>query len=703
MSLISENYNMQYYSLDSEINNVWLVRYFSECFYIAAEKATIEPVIYKCNKQGEPLEELILKFSDNSNISVENISIADFFFGQDEKFYCVIVENHIQKKQEENFESSANITYSLKYACFDKKGKEIFCIDLKFPKNFIEYVSKALIMEEQNICILTNQELFLFDSKGNLLNNCNINAKFVETAVVNKEGEFYIFTEDRTLKKMDVFKGKTIEEYKTDLPLNYKTWMSYGEEYDFIAANQQGIYGYSCKQKKTVQLLDWMEWDIAIKDGYIQDFFYLGDGNYVLLQDREQEGSCILVVTKQEEEKEEDGKTELVLYVNGSTEDTIKQSVIAWNKEQQDVRIVIKDYANKGINQLALDIASGNGPDIFFPVSFDSEWINYAEKGYFANYYDLMEKTKEGIQKEDILDNIRQIYEMEDGNLYFLPIGFSVRAIAGSKRDISGRKVTLDIVDRLLKTKPEGTKVIKEAFFSGGGKPGLFRLLFTGAFSDFYDNVQGLKVENMAKLLEFIEQWYVEDNKEEDGQFLFYLDRNIDLNGAHYCLKNLESIYGKNKYELIGSPCEEGTGISILSKGDFAIAANGKNVAAAWDFVQSFYQYEEQNSSIQTKEHPYCIKGFAFSIRKDAFEENFQDLKEYQYTNATTRATKKELAMLKAYIEQADRVVVYDGYNLEVQRIVDEEIYPYFEGDKGQEEILDILKNRVNLYTEEKN
>lgn len=212
-----------------------------------------------------------------------------------------------------------------------------------------------------------------------------------------------------------------------------------------------------------------------------------------------------------------------------------------------------------------------------------------------------------------------------------------------------------------------------------------------------------MKIESVKKLINFTEQW--SKMQKQSAPFLLYAEweNNIVPSGVNWVLKEIEDLYGKNGYALIGYPCEEGTGISVskLYNNTFGIVADGKNVEAAWDFVQSFYSYDAQMYDIApfvNAEHPYT-KGQYFPVRKDAFNDIFQKIQEENIPKEE-RAAKESFAMLKEYLKNADRAVNENGD--EIQDMIGKGIQSYFNGEKEQKEMLNIVENQVNLYTKER-
>ena len=63
-----------------------------------------------------------------------------------------------------------------------------------------------------------------------------------------------------------------------------------------------------------------------------------------------------------------------------------------------------------------------------------------------------------------------------------------------------------------------------------------------------------------------------------------------------------------------------------------------------------------------------------------------------------TSATDEEVAEFLAIVEKADELQYMDTA---IQKIIEEEVAPYFQGQKSVEEVVDIIQSRVDIYMKE--
>lgn len=106
------------------------------------------------NTQGQSLKKVVLAFTEETSFSIE-----DFYLKEDDSIACIC-------KIWRSEETGNNTTSSYLYACFDRHGKErskVF-LELSTSENAFDFIIK-----EDTIYLLTNQELFLFNEMGILL------------------------------------------------------------------------------------------------------------------------------------------------------------------------------------------------------------------------------------------------------------------------------------------------------------------------------------------------------------------------------------------------------------------------------------------------------------------------------------------------------------------------------------------------------
>ena len=208
-----------------------------------------------------------------------------------------------------------------------------------------------------------------------------------------------------------------------------------------------------------------MKISFVISDLYLADLSWLLELDYttflsVFYEDYE-EGLKAGVLTYV---KPEDIQDKAVMVLAGSgISSNLKRRVIAYNRTNDQYRIVIKDYDSynsyedytAGYNQLNNDIITGNMPDILITNNLPVE--NYASKGLLTDIGKLIEQDEE-LSQVEFVTSVIDAYSV-DGKLYYVIPTFNVRTMVG-KTSVLGDKTSWTMADaqQLISTMPEGTQ-----------------------------------------------------------------------------------------------------------------------------------------------------------------------------------------------------------------------------------------------------
>ena len=464
------------------IQKAWSVQASEGFYYVMAKKQGNKIVMLKLNKNGEILEETPLDIKGETIISIE-----DFRIEEDGGISCLAV----MMKQDAVSASSWNV----RYLCFDKNGRKASGTLLRFPEEETGNVSDGMFTED-GMLFLASNGLYLFREDGTFSQKYEVNGS--SFCLLEKDAcVSSALSKTAFIKRIGLEKGELVHESRIGLSaIRYQSLLcAAGEKsgYDLIIADNEGIYGYCFQPEKITELLSWQEKDIVIGNMAMYDFLVTGE-EYVVLLDANP-GCSLLFVSRDMGQKKKE-KAALTLCGIGLLSDNMKIAVAAWNKEHGDQRIVME---TRDSDQLALDIVSGDGPDIIVADASVEAGIsvlkNLSEKGYFADWYRLMEQDASGLQKKDLLHNIREIYETEQGELFYLPVSYLVGFSAASAEDVKNRKRwSFDDMDALLSEKRE--KEDSVGIFAEN-KLDLVKTLLRYGFDDYYSPEEGLKTENL--------------------------------------------------------------------------------------------------------------------------------------------------------------------------------------------------------------
>lgn len=419
----------------------------------------------------------------------------------------------------------------------------------------------------------------------------------------------------------------------------------------------------------------------------------------------------------QEQEVDDWKETDLVLACNGAG--SIKREVKKFNKNNKKYSIQIKDYSSYDApaEQLNMDIAAGNVPDIvmidFIPVS------RYIKKGILADLSGFLASDAE-IKKEDFLDSVLASLE-KNGKLYFLPPFFSVDALLGSTDVVGNREAwSFDEMELVFNQMKEDS-----IFMTYETKEWFLKVFLKGLldrFVDWENNSPDFESEDFVRLLEFSNRFpYEKDLKMGSQENLWKLAKEKKL-----MLLGFNTIFD---VELGNKLWENKGGVSILSypngKSDPALKMNAGSTAmavteqcgdkeGAWEFIRTFltedYQSENSNSWAEIPsrkdvfdvylehamtEEPYVD---AYGITVDPVQESWmfdgQEIK-------ISPLKKKEAKQVVSMMERIGKCSAFDDMAGTVVDVAVEEASAYYLGDKTAMETAGIIQKKVSIYLSE--
>lgn len=620
-----------------------------------------------------------------------------------------------------SYESGDN-TDKIYLESISKDGNLNWSIQLNenMPEGEYYYVSSLVVNDHQQIIVDANRGIEVYDFQGNPVKMIEKPTEGESRVVRIREGKLALISSDGNsahVQTVDVQSGAFGD--KIDLPFNYyKYQVMNGNVYDMYLTDDYGVYGYNIKDAEITKIMDFITSDFYASYLYHTSFvnettfvaYYYDDNGVVLSK---------FIKVPMEEVKD---KTELVLgcyYLDYN----VKEKLIAFNKNNEEYRINIKDYSmydtmddyTQGLTRLNADIVSGEVPDIMI-VSNQMPVESYIAKGIFVDLNTFFEKDTE-VKREDLLPNVLEALSFEDG-LYQIAPSFNIMTFVGKTADVGKEPGwTMDEALAVLKSKPEGTQLLSEMTASSFV---YYNMWICGEqYVDFnkgecyFDSVGFKKVLEYANTLpreidytavmDDESYWEEMESQYRNGKTLLALQYFSGFRDYAYAK---QGTFGED-ITLIGFPVEDGLGAGLNVNTTFAISALGENQEAAWEFVKTFLTEEHQDSL--SYDFPVRISSLK-KLEEKAWEKpynideqgNKQEYDDYFYINGMdvpmVPLTKEETAGFMDYIMSLDKLCVY---NEALNNIVTEETESYFAGQKSAEEVADVIQSRAKIYVSE--
>ncbi|MDE6678352.1 MAG: extracellular solute-binding protein, partial [Ruminococcus sp.] len=399
----------------------------------------------------------------------------------------------------------------------------------------------------------------------------------------------------------------------------------------FMVLNE-GIFGIA-PNDELVQIMDFT--DSKVSPSGIYFACYAGDGKFVICGDDQTlaDGMFLDTLTVRPDDYVEN-KTDLTLgcidWSNNAPE-----IAMMYSKQSDNYNVEVKKY--KDIDNLRLDVLSGDAPDLF-AYQETAFMYRYANLGAFANLYDFMDNN-DGIKCDDILENVLQAYEYK-GGLYGIPVAFNIQGVYLANSDVISRDYTYWNYDEFLnfaENMPEGMYLgSKNSHFAY--RDHLFGEIVIQSCGDWIDydnytcdfnNEKFIHLLNFCNNVEINEPYNWENSdwgtEQQDIEYmesetsilrktaLLYTHMNCSDFSDFVLFPVQTGLYLNDNYTFLISPSDDrNCGISTTNDMCFSIINNTDCPEGAWDFMNYVLSPYFQNNYLQISH--------SFSSNKESYE-----------------------------------------------------------------------------------
>lgn len=481
-------------------------------------------------------------------------------------------------------------------------------------------------------------------------------------------------------------------------------------DYDFCYASTSGIYGYDIEGQVRMGILDFMGTGIEFGDSF--RMISMGDGRFLGTPTKEGDGSCSFVIYTKQETSKEDERTE-ICYGTIGIEEEVKAAVMEFNKNNENYRIVIKDYFEEEnpVTKMNLDIAAGNVPDIIDLAACNAD--EYISKGLVEDLAPYLEEDPE-IGADDFIPSLLEALKT-DGKIYYIASGFLLSTLVGRISDVgTGTGWTFEEFNDLLAGKPDDVRP-----FPSDNQVDILAALLDVGESDYIDWQAGtcsFDSENYKNILKIAKERGVDseyDYEENDDEAEEIMDGKVLFNTGFVDLNELQIydfLYGGD-YNFIGYPNSERDGSYYYFPMQMGIYSKSDNKDGAWEFVRTFLTKEYQGTVMSEANAP---------TRQDCFDLMIEGaMAEKEYVNAVGKevhprdrecyigGSSIKLGPLSqeqadAYVNLVKHTRKVGYFDDAVTEILLEEAQNYFSGKYSLDKAVKYTQNRVSTYVNEK-
>lgn len=582
-------------------------------------------------------------------------------------------------------------------------------------------ISNVLVDTDGNVILIGRREVYILDEKLNLSGQVTSKSD-LEDAVLTKDGEVicvsisYIESDGngQELRLLDVEKRQWGQTYGVDVTAASGSLVMGGGEYDFYFKGSSGIYGYELENSREIKLLDYAASNLTLNSVY--ELVPAGDGRFVGLVQEDKGGRGLVLYAKADPSTLTEKTT--IVFAGIWMDEDLKEEVVAFNKENRDYQIQVKDYSEyvdgDPVSKLNLDLAAGNIPDLIDLSNLPLD--SYAEKGLLENLLPYFERDAE-LSTDDIMDGALEAMRTE-GSLYFAASGFQISTLIGRTRDVGEEPGwTFEELKTLLDRQEEGVR----PFYAENKSEIMCGLLGSNSLTDFVDWQTGecsFDSQDFRELLEICNRGREEETdyngenptmKEliRNGKVLFVETDATPEEGQLY-----EQLYGE-RITYIGYPGRDRQGSYYHFYPMIGMSSRSNVKDGAWEFLRTFMTREYQGRKL------VGMHG-EIPVRKDCFDMQIQAwITDVPYTNEFGREIKPldrkvyisddfEVTLNPVTKQQAEQFIHLVNhtkkrgrYNEDMMSIIQEEVKPYFAGDKSLNDTVNLIQNRITTYVNE--
>ncbi len=439
-----------------------------------------------------------------------------------------------------------------------------------------------------------------------------------------------------------------------------------------------------------------------LASGSVEDFRVLEDGGVEVLKWRNGEGTVqTLRMTAVD-------KAPVVVRGIHFSNGWIRELALAFNQSSEDYHLVLQE-AGDGVdwddfvNQTKIEIVAGKGPDIMYGEMLGDSVQGMIDKGGLEDLKPYMEKS--GIKEEDYFpiafSNWRRGDEIYSINVVVNPYRYSMDA------SVLGGKAGPDVetlVDALLAREEKGMY----ARFCDSQE--ILRVLLAGSedlwgMIDWEKGACDFSGGLLAKILKLAKE--------------YAYDENIDcpiLGDRVYCDSLLRfdapAVQEKDGTVTVGILFDDGCYPAQNSVYQIlAINANSSQKEGAWEFIRFLLGEESQLFMKDKFAEPVLRTAFDEMVRKEleelkkegsvTLDSHYLYRGQYVPVEKTVKDGDVTEEWVNAFRQAAEDTRPFPIRNASLLSIISEEAQDYFGGIKDVDEVIAVIRNRVQLYLDE--
>ncbi len=458
-----------------------------------------------------------------------------------------------------------------------------------------------------------------------------------------------------------------------------------GSQYDLLLYDDRAVYGYRFDGLKGdsgspgEELFLWMDSDI---NGYcVANLYLLEDGRLCATVEDWLNDDRVIVVLERTKAEEAPRREELVLVTVEEGSD-LAAIAVKFNRGNGRYHLTVKSYGsltdlyNALLAKEPMDLIDLSGVDV----------RKMAARGLFEDLTPYVEQS-EAFGRSDFVDGILDVYNC-DTVLAGIPAEFMIRTVVGNRAKLENKAgLALEELYSIADRYP-GVRA-----FDGVTREEMMEYCLMFNEDTFIDRDSGacfFDSEEFKALLAYVSRFpdSAETGREEEslsdrikrGEVLFAIGETTP-----YLLWDYVKMFGEDA-AYVGFPTADGRGGHLLlGSNAYAIAAVSKHKDSAWDFIE--------DSLTQKKSELYGELWLTYPALKKTLEERVEA------AIVRDRFTWEDINAALQLVP--DATPFYSIQEDEIIKIINEEAPAYYTGQKGMDDVVRVIQNRIQLYVNE--
>lgn len=623
-------------------------------------------------------------------------------------------------------------------------GTEIFSTDISAQLHEVDYawIQSGVCDGDGNIFLSNNNtHTWVYDKEGNyvrtIANESNSPwGSYISAMGTLGDGRLAILQNDMGGNVLNAYNetAGAFSDKLEGLPPNvYNSGITAGLNGGVLLNSNDFLYEYDPETQTYETILTWLDCDL--NGDYVRDVFSLEDGNLLVYYWDWNSGDESIILVKETPASEVVQK-EIITFGTMSLSQSMQSAIVNFNRTNEQYRIVVKDYSidvdwsqqnaqdiwDAAERQFYNDLVTGNAPDLFDTYNVDVDLL--AAKGALADLTPYLDASP-NLSRSDLIESVINAYTYDNGALYMIPTYFTVYTLFGRTAEVGeDAGWTMEEMLAYLDSYPEAS------IFDSPTKAEVLSICLQFDF-DSYVNWQTGEVhfdsEQFRQLLELANRYPAEpldwEVRPSEPQAL----RTHEALLSDYRLYNAESWQVLTKMfeepiTAIGYPSATSTGVLVSGTDGICVSAGSQNKEAAYSFIESLILATKDVSGFWHRGFPILKSVYDAMMEEEMtplwqtdWEGNLiydEDGNPIEQSNSSYGwggyGEQINIDIYSVTQEEADNLweVICNiggiyGMDRNLYAIIEEEVAPYFEGQKSIDDVIDIIQSKVKIYVSE--